>query len=103
MAIVNQENLLIAEPRESSFRLRPEALGSAAFRQAHRVSYAYVAGAMYRGIASADLVIRLGQANMLAFLGTGGLWLDQIEQDILKIKLRLNRGQPFGMLLSLDS
>ncbi|MDQ5909852.1 MAG: hypothetical protein QG599_1947, partial [Pseudomonadota bacterium] len=30
--------------------IRPEALGSAAFRRQHQVKYAYVAGAMAKGV-----------------------------------------------------
>ncbi|UUM21843.1 hypothetical protein [Mycoavidus sp. SF9855] len=56
-------------------------LGSMAFRSCYGLKYAYVAGAMYRGTASTDLVVRLGQAGLLGYFGTGGLSLKAIESD----------------------
>ncbi|MEX3629198.1 MAG: PfaD family polyunsaturated fatty acid/polyketide biosynthesis protein [Burkholderia sp.] len=54
-------------------------LGSAAFRERHHLRYAYAAGGMYRGTASAALVARMSRAGLLSFLGTGGLDLDEID------------------------
>ena len=45
-------------------------LGSADFRHRHGVRLAYVAGSMYRGISSPDMVVRMGRAGLLAFLGS---------------------------------
>ncbi len=73
-----------------------ESLGSARFRQAHGVRLAYVAGAMYKGIASKELVVRMGRGGMLGFLGTGGLSLARIEDDLAYIRRNLDRGQAFG-------
>jgi trans-AT polyketide synthase/acyltransferase/oxidoreductase domain-containing protein len=84
---------------EPAVAILAESLGSAAFREAHRVRYAYVSGAMYKGIASADLVIRMGQAGMLGYFGTGGLRLERVEEAIVKIRSALGRGQSFGMNL----
>jgi PfaD family protein len=72
--------------------LRPEALGSAEFRAAHGVGYAYHAGAMANGIASAELVIALGQAGLLGSFGAGGLPPAQIELAIEQIQRALPRG-----------
>lgn len=74
-------------------------LGSARFRKNHGLRYAYVSGAMYKGIASADLVIRMARSGLMGFFGTGGLKLDRIEEGILKIKTHLRNGEPFGMNL----
>ena len=38
--------------------------------------YAYVAGAMAKGIASPDLVIRMGAAGLLSYYGSGGQRLE---------------------------
>jgi len=54
---------------------------------------------MYKGIASTDLVIRMGQAGLMGYFGTGGLKLERIEEAILKIKRALPAGQAFGMNL----
>lgn len=80
-------------------RILPEALGSASFRQDYGLRYAYFAGAMYRGISSKELVIKMGKAGLMGFLGTGGLSLSQIEQDIQLIQQALSAGQAYGMNL----
>lgn len=80
-------------------RFSAGSLGSAAFRSAYGVKYAYVCGAMYRGIASGQLVIRAGRAGILAFFGAGGLELGRVEAAIREIKAELRAGEPYGMNL----
>lgn len=77
----------------------PEQLGSSAFRRRHRLAYAYLAGSMYKGIASKELVVRLGKAGLLGFLGTGGLRLEQIEADLLFIQHELQERGVYGLNL----
>lgn len=60
----------------------PGRLGCDAFRRRHGIKYAYVAGAMYKGIASKELVVRIGRARLLGFLGTGGLKPERIDRDL---------------------
>lgn len=72
--------------------LRPEALGSAAFRAAHGVAYAYHAGAMANGIASAELVVALGRAGLLGSFGAGGLPPRQVEAAIDAVQRALPEG-----------
>jgi trans-AT polyketide synthase/acyltransferase/oxidoreductase domain-containing protein len=88
-----------AAPENAAGAITAESLGSAEFRKAHGLRYAYVAGAMYKGIASADLVIRMGRSGMMGFYGTGGMRSERIEEAILKIKAALDGGEPFGMNL----
>jgi trans-AT polyketide synthase, acyltransferase and oxidoreductase domains len=76
-----------------------ESLGSATFRQAYRLRYAYLAGAMYKGIASKELVVAMGQAGMLGYLGTGGMDLANVEAAIRFIQEALANGQSYGMNL----
>ena len=76
-----------------------ESLGSFEFKKDYRLRYAYVAGAMYKGIASKELVVAMGRAGMIGFLGTGGLDLTEIDAAIGFIKSGLARGQPYGMNL----
>jgi trans-AT polyketide synthase/acyltransferase/oxidoreductase domain-containing protein len=71
-------------------------LGSTEFRNHYRVRYAYVAGSMYNGIASKELVIRMANAGMLAFLGTGGMSQSRIEEDLRHIRSKLAGGQTYG-------
>ena len=63
----------------------PEHLGSEAFRRAHGVKWAYVAGAMAGGIASADLVIAMAKAGLLAFFGAGGVPLPVVKEALERI------------------
>jgi trans-AT polyketide synthase, acyltransferase and oxidoreductase domains len=80
-------------------RLRAEDLGSAEFRRTYGTRYAYVCGAMYRGIASEELVIRAARAGILAFFGTGGLDLPRIAAAIDRLAGELGDGRPYGMNL----
>jgi trans-AT polyketide synthase, acyltransferase and oxidoreductase domains len=79
-----------------------ESLGSAAFKRDYGLRYAYVAGAMYKGIASKELVAALADAGMMGYFGTGGLKLDAVQEAILFLRERLSRGQSFGMNLLSD-
>jgi len=76
-----------------------QTLGCDEFRKDYCVDYAYLAGAMYRGIASKELVVRMAKARMLSFLGTGGLSLEAIEENIDAIQGELENGETFGLNL----
>lgn len=69
-----------------------ESLGSARFRADYGIRYAYIAGAMYKGIASKEMVAALGAAGLMGYLGTGGLERSQIEQSIDYIQQRIGAG-----------
>ncbi|MBO3744814.1 ACP S-malonyltransferase [Streptosporangiaceae bacterium NEAU-GS5] len=75
-------------------------LGSAAFREDYGVRQAYLAGSMFKGIASTDLVIRMGRAGLMGFFGAGGLTLPEIEAAIQTLRAEL--GSQFGMNLLYD-
>ncbi len=79
--------------------LSPETLGSALFRKRFGVRYAYIAGAMYRGIATPKLVVRMGKAGLVGFFGTGGLSLADIERGIQYIQGELRNGEAYGLNL----
>ncbi|AJQ95768.1 PfaD family polyunsaturated fatty acid/polyketide biosynthesis protein [Gynuella sunshinyii] len=72
-------------------------LGSKEFLREYRVRHPYVAGAMYKGIASAELVIAMASQGMLSFLGTGGMKFDEVERSIVNIKQAAGADKPFGM------
>ncbi|MCK3853529.1 ACP S-malonyltransferase [Pseudomonas sp. W2Jun17] len=78
--------------------LTAEGLGSAAFRQAYNLRYAYMAGGMYKGIASVELVVKLVNSGYLAFFGAGGLSTAAVEQAIVEIAQR-TQPRAFGMNL----
>ena len=77
-------------------RILPEHLGSAFFRARHRLKYAYVAGAMYKGIASKDLVVRMGRAGLIGYLGTGGMNLEEFETTVRSIQFELSGNGVYG-------
>lgn len=76
-----------------------EKLGSERFKQDYGLRVAYVAGAMVKGIASAALVTRMGQAGYLAFYGSGGMRLQEIEAAVQRIQQNLRGGEPYGVNL----
>jgi trans-AT polyketide synthase/acyltransferase/oxidoreductase domain-containing protein len=77
---------------------QPEQLGDPAFRETYGLKYNYMAGAMANGIASAELVIAMGKAGMLAAFGAGGMVPERIEAGIATIQAALPQG-PFAVNL----
>lgn len=88
-----------APPPVNGFDVQAHTLGSASFRATYGTRWAYVAGAMYKGIASKELVVRMGKAGLIGFLGTGGLEQSRLEADIDYIQRELRQGQAYGMNL----
>ena len=82
-----------------SNKLQPHMLGSESFRKRYGIRYAYLAGGMYKGIASQALVIAMGQAGLLGFLGTGGRDIESVECDVIAIKKALGHSGVFGVNL----
>jgi trans-AT polyketide synthase/acyltransferase/oxidoreductase domain-containing protein len=66
-----------------------EQLGDPTFREDYQLKYAYKTGAMANGIASADLVIAIGKANLLASYGAAGQVPEKIIESINKIQSNL--------------
>ncbi|MBN2533159.1 MAG: ACP S-malonyltransferase [Spirochaetales bacterium] len=79
--------------------ITPESLGSDEFKKDYGVKYAYAAGAMYKLVASKELVVRMGKAGFLSFLGTGGVPVLDIENSIRYIQEHLNNNEPYGVNL----
>lgn len=80
-------------------KIAPELLGSEEFKKEYNLKYAYAAGGMYKGIASKELVVKMGKAGMLGYFGTGGLEIAQIEESIQPIQKELKNGEAYGMNL----
>ena len=78
--------------------LHPESLGDAAFRTAHNVRYAYIAGAMANGIGSEEIVEAMGRAGLLGFFGAAGLSVTRVEAAIDRLQGALGDA-PFGFNL----
>ncbi len=94
-------NASLAEKRDN-YQTQAKHLGSAQFKQDYGIQYAYYSGAMYRGTASKELVVAMGKAGLMGFLGVGGLKLDRVEGDIDYIQNALNQDQAYGMNLLCD-
>src|SRR5699024_8641505 len=75
--------------------LSASSLGSDSFKRDYNLKYAYLTGGMYRGIASVDLVERIGKKGMMGFYGSGGLHPMEIEEAILTIQKKLNNEEPY--------
>ncbi len=85
--------------RSTSASITPENLGSREFREDYNLRYAYLSGAMYKAIASKELVVRMGKAGYMGFYGTGGVRLSEVEDSIQFMQRELSQGEPFGMNL----
>ena len=64
-------------------------LGDPSFQKDYNLKYSYKTGAMANGIASADLVIAIGKANLLASYGAAGQVPERIIESINKIQANL--------------
>jgi len=69
--------------------MSPAQLGDSTFIQDYGLKYAYKTGAMANGIASEELVIAIGQANLLGSFGAAGLVPKRVKQAIEKIQSNL--------------
>lgn len=84
-------------PAAEQRQIIASALGSASFKKDYGIKYAYVTGAMYREIASKELIVKMGKAGLMGYLGTGGRSVQEVEQSIRFIQSELDAGQAYGM------
>ncbi|MFC1668400.1 ACP S-malonyltransferase [Chlamydiota bacterium] len=96
---IEEKKKVIPDQKQSNngTKITAESLGSLAFKKDYNLKYAYLTGAMVRGIASKEIVAKMGKAGMMGFLGTGGMNLDEIEDGIKYIQAELTDGQAYGM------
>jgi len=80
----------------TAVRTNAENLGSAEFRRDFGLRYAYLAGSMFRGVASVALVVRMANAGLMGFLGTGGLTLDEVDSALREIRRELGPAGRYG-------
>lgn len=78
--------------------LDPACMGDSAFREAHRLRYAYIAGAMANGIGSEEIVEAMSRSGMLGFFGAAGLSVGRVEAAIDRIQSSLGDA-PYGFNL----
>ncbi|HEY6794250.1 MAG TPA: ACP S-malonyltransferase [Kineosporiaceae bacterium] len=77
----------------------PGRLGDEGFRRDHGLRHAYLAGSMYHGVSSTDLVTRMVRAGYLGFFGSGGLRVGAVDGAISRLERDLGPGATFGMNL----
>ncbi|WP_263065005.1 PfaD family polyunsaturated fatty acid/polyketide biosynthesis protein [Dickeya dadantii] len=73
-------------------------LGDRQFQRDYGVRFSYYAGAMANGIHSSEMVVALGQQQILGIFGAGGLSLERIAAELEQIQHQLPNG-PFGVNL----
>ena len=92
----------LIEPENVAFNhkivVKSESLGSDLFKKRYRVKWAYVAGSMYKGISSTEMVIRMAKSGLIGYIGTGGLSQQLIEEHIIYLQEKLGY-LPFGLNL----
>ncbi|AND15933.1 enoyl-CoA hydratase/isomerase [Rathayibacter tritici] len=71
--------------------------GTCTFHEAYGLRADYMAGAMYRGISSVDLVVALAQDRLMASFGSGGLPPEEVDDAVGRIRGRLPRGESFAV------
>lgn len=86
-------------PKKSSQSITADKLGNENFKKEYNLKYAYLGGGMYRGIASAEMVINLGRAGLMGYFGAAGLSLAEIKEGILMIQEDLSNSESYGMNL----
>ncbi|NSL85657.1 PfaD family polyunsaturated fatty acid/polyketide biosynthesis protein [Chitinophaga sp. Mgbs1] len=84
---------------KNTMKIGPECLGNKSYKEDYNLKYAYAAGAMAHGIASRELVVKMGRAGMIGYFGTGGLKKNEIESAIIDIQQHLKNGEAYGMNL----
>ncbi|WP_258298149.1 PfaD family polyunsaturated fatty acid/polyketide biosynthesis protein, partial [Paenibacillus peoriae] len=77
----------------------PERFGNPLFQKRYKCKWNYIAGSMYRGISSEQLVIAMGRARLLSFFGSAGLRGNELETRIGRIQKELGPEKPYGMCL----
>ncbi|KPA08942.1 permease [Candidatus Magnetomorum sp. HK-1] len=81
-----------------SKKISAETLGAKEFKDLFNLKYAYICGAMFRGISSKEMVIAMSKAGMMCFLGTGGMDISVIEENIKAIQGQVGE-KSYGMNL----
>ena len=87
---------------DEAFKITATSLGCSEYKKEYNLKYAYATGGMAYGIASKELVVKIGKAGMIGYFGTGALSLDEIENAIVYIQTQLDQGQAYGMNLLSD-
>lgn len=91
--LLNAEPLIdqsTKEQKDTLCEINEFSLGNEQFKKKYNLDYSYVAGGMYRGVSSKEMVVKLANIKALGFLGTGGMKIDDIISSIMYIKDHTN-------------
>lgn len=91
-----KEEMKIEETEE--IRIEKESnIEKDSFCKRYGLFYPYVAGSMGNGISAANLVVRMAQKHLLAFIGTNGSFYDTIASTVREVRNALTKKQLFGI------
>ncbi len=76
--------------------IKPEDLGSRVFQQRYGCKWSYYTGAMYRGIASEEMVTKCANSGILSFLGYVRMPFEEVEQTLASLYEKL-KTKPYGV------
>lgn len=97
--VLKDELLEINKEETVSEEIGVSSLGSSEFKKDYNLKYPYLAGGMHRGIASKEMVVKMGKAGMMGFLGTSNMDSSKVIESIRYIQRELQEGQPYGVNL----
>jgi trans-AT polyketide synthase/acyltransferase/oxidoreductase domain-containing protein len=103
--VINAGERFSPPPERSPAKFTARNLGCDGFRKDYGLDYAYVASAMYRGIASVTMVVRMINAGFMAYFGAGGFTPEELEDKIRQVKAQLREPEKagFNLLCDLDN
>jgi trans-AT polyketide synthase/acyltransferase/oxidoreductase domain-containing protein len=93
------EEKMSSESIKTAMPFSAKYLGSADFKKDYGLEYACLAGGMYKGISSKELVVSMGNSGFMGFYGSGGVKLSQVDECLKYIRSKLENDKPYGMNL----
>jgi trans-AT polyketide synthase/acyltransferase/oxidoreductase domain-containing protein len=72
-------------------------LGSSEFKEEYNLKYAYITGGMYKGIASEEMVIKMGKAGMMSFFAQEELNSPKLKKPYATYRRSLRRDKLMGL------
>ena len=109
--VVDDGPVVVAPPRDASAepsrplavptpaRITADTLGCSQFKREYNLKYPYVVGAIYKGVTSKELVVKMGKAGVIGYFGAGGLSFAEVEDAIRYIQGKLRNGESYGFKL----
>lgn len=99
--VKNIKKELMLDENTENVTEKENILGSRSFKEEYETSYAYVVGGIRDGISSVTMMKSLEKGNILGFLGTKGLSLQETQQ-IIESALREVKQDKLGVHITCD-